>query len=265
MDLILDDNGNVVLKDGCPMYKYEDGSESPFDAKKTLDAKDKKIADLTEEKTRFFTKAETLKGDLKVFKGIDIKIAKEAIETVKNLQSKDLLDANGIKILKSEMLQGFETEKIDIKKGYDQQLTERDGTITLKDGIIKKLLITTQFANSPHFSGKNKITIYPAEDAVKIFGDRFKVDEGTLSIVALDKSGEILKSQKTHGEPADFEEAIAKIIDEHPRKNEILNMSPGGPFATGNLGPVKKGEFASPAEKIAAGLKKRHPDKFGSS
>jgi len=263
MDLILDENGNVVLKDGCPVYKYEDGSESPFDAKKTLDAKDKKIADLTEEKTRFFTKTEALKSDLKKFKGIDIKVAAEAIETVKNLKSKELLDANGIKILKSEMLQGFETEKIDIKKGYDQQILDRDGIILSKDGIIKSLLITTQFANSPHFSGKNKKTIYPAEDAVKIFGDRFKVDESTLSIVALDKSGEVLKSQKTHGEPADFEEAIAKIIDEHPRKNEILNMSPGGPFATGNLGPAQKGDYGSPAEKIAAGLKRRHPEKFG--
>lgn len=262
MELVLDADGNVVLKDSLPVYKYEDGSESPFDAKKTLDSKDRKIADLTEEKTRFFTKTETLKTDLAKFKGIDVKAATDALETVKNLASKDLLDANGIKILKSEMVQGFETEKSNIKKSHDDIVIERDIVIASKDNVIKTLLITTQFANSPHFSGKNKKTIYPAEDAVKIFGDRFKVDEKTLGIIAIDREGEVLKSKKTHGEPADFEEAMAIIIDEHPRKTEILNTHPGGPLAHGNLGPIKDGEYTTPTDKIAAGLKKFHPEKF---
>lgn len=261
MDLVLDENGHAILKDGCPVYKYEDGSESPFDAKTTLAAKDKKIANLTEEKTRLFTKAEGLKGDLKKFDGIDITAAQEALETVKNLKSKELLDANGIKVLKAEMLQGFEKEKSDLKKGFDNKLQDVTKQVATKDSIIKNLLITTKFSSSPHFTGENRKTIYPPEDAVKIFGDRFMVDDN-LNIVAIDRSGEILKSQKTHGEPADFEEAMARIIEEHPNKERILNTKPGGPLASGNLGKPPKGGYKTTTEKIAAGLRRQHSGRF---
>jgi len=262
MELVLDEKGNAVLQDGLPVYRYSDGKESPFDAKASMDVYEKKVADLTEERTRFYTTAEKLKTDLKVFKDIDPVTAREALETVANLKSKDILDANGIKILKSEMLTGFENEKSEIKNGYERDLEEKLKIINNKDSIIKNLLITTQFSNSPHFSGKDQKTIYPAEDAVKIFGEKFKVDEKTLKIVALDDNGETLMSQKKHGEPADFEEAISKMIDNHPRKAQILNTHQGGLPAGGNTGPGKKGEYASTADKIAAGLKEQYPTDF---
>ena len=261
MELVLDENGNVVLKDGCPVYKFEDGSESPFDAKATLEAKDKKIANLTEEKTRLFTKAEGFKADLKKFDGVDIEAAKEAIETVKNIKSKDLMDANGIKILKSEMTQGFEKEKSDLKDGFTKQIEQEKRKTAEKDSIIKNLLIRTKFANSPHFTGENRKTIYPPDDAVKIFGDRFIVDD-KLNVFAVDSNGEVLKSQKTHGEPADFEEAMTRIIEEHPNRERILFTKPGGPLAGGNLGKPPKGGYKSATEQIAAGLKNRYPGKF---
>ena len=37
MKLKLDENKNVVLKDGMPVYTHEDGSESPFNAKSAMD------------------------------------------------------------------------------------------------------------------------------------------------------------------------------------------------------------------------------------
>lgn len=262
MELVLDDKGNAVLKDGLPVYKYDDGTESPFDAKSTIGTYEKKLADLTEERTRHYTKAEELKNNLKVFKGIDPEKAKEALETVANLKSKEILDTNGVKVLKSEMVAGFETEKSELKKGYERDLEKKDHIIAEKDSKLKNLLITTQFSSSPHFSGKDQKTIYPAEDAVKIFGDRFKVDEKTLKIVGVDKNGETLMSQKKHGEPAEFEEAISRIIDEHPRKAQILNTHQGGIHARGNLGSGQQREFATTTDKIAAGLQKRHPDKF---
>ena len=91
MELVLDENGHAVLKDGLPVYKYEDGSESPFNAKTTLDNLNKKITDAVEEKTRHFAKSEELKKNLKIWKGIKPEEALEALETVKNLKTKDLL------------------------------------------------------------------------------------------------------------------------------------------------------------------------------
>jgi len=85
----------------------------------------------------------------------------------------------------------------------------------------------------------------------------FEVDgEGKdIVIVAKDREGKTVMSQKNHGDPADFDEAMQKIIDEHSDKARILNTNPGGPPAGGNLGTGTPGEFASPTERIAAGLK----------
>ena len=261
MELVLDEKGNVVLQDGMPIYRYEDGTKSPFDAKSTVETYEKRIADLTEERTRHFTNSEKLKGDLKAFAGIDPKLAKEALETVANLKSKEILDANGIKILKSEMLTGFENEKSEIKKGYENEILKIKTKVDEKDSTIKNLLITQKFSSSPHFSGKNQKTIYCPEDAVKIFGDRFRIDE-KLNIIGIGKNGDQLMSQKHHGEPADFEEAISRFIDEHPRKEQILISHQGGIPGRGNLGPGQKQEFATPTDKIAAGLKRQYPEKF---
>jgi len=261
MELVMDEKGNVVLQDGLPVYKYEDGTEMAFDAKKTLSNYDKKIADLTEERTRHFTTAEKLKTDLKVFKDIDPAKAKEALETVANLKSKELLDANGIKVLKSEMVKGFESEKSEIKKGYDLEIDKIKKQVSEKEGVIRNLLITTQFSNSPHFSGKDQKTIYCAEDAVKIFGDRFTVND-KLEVLGLTKNGEVMMSQKSHGDPASFEEAISRMLDEHPRKASILAQHPGGIPGRGNLGPGKEGEYATTQQQIAAGLKHMYPHDF---
>lgn len=265
MELVLDDQGNAVLQDGLPVYQYPDGSKNPFNAKKTLENYEKRIADLTEEKTRHFTKAEKLKEDLKVFKDIDPAAAKEALETMANLKSKELLDANGIKVLKADMITGFENEKSEIKKGYDSKLDDLGRKIIEKDSVIKNLIITTKFSNSPHFSGKDKKTIYCPEDAVKIFGERFKVDEKSLNVLGVDRNGETMMSQKNHGEVADFEEAISRVIDEHPRKEEIISSYKGGIPARGNLGPGEKKDYGSTAEKIAAGLKSQYPHDFQGS
>jgi len=263
MKLVTDENGNVVLKDGLPVYKYADGSQSPFDAAATLQGLEKNIADLKEERTRHYTKAEQLKKDLEVYKGLDPELAFEALETVSNLKSKEILDANGIKVLKADMTKSFDKEKQEIRQGHEKEIAKIASKIGEKDAIIKNLLITTKFSNSPHFSGKDQKTIYCPEDAVKIFGDRFQVDEKTLEIRGLDRSGEIMMSQKNHGDPADFEEAVSRVIDEHPRKAQILNTHQGGLPARGNLGSGKDKEFANTADKIAAGLKNRYPGDFG--
>ena len=73
-----------------------------------------------------------------------------------------------------------------------------------------------------------------------------------------------MMSQKNHGEPADFEEAISRIIDDHPRREQILNTHPGGIQARGNLGSGDKKEFATTADKIASGLKNQFPQDFRS-
>ena len=114
MELVLDADGHAVLENGLPVYKYEDGSQSPFNAKKTLDNLNKKNADLEEEKTRHFTKLKATEKALKEYKGMDPKDVADALETVKNLKGQQILDSQGIKILKQEMRESFDVEIMQI-------------------------------------------------------------------------------------------------------------------------------------------------------
>jgi len=231
----LNEDGNVVLQDGLPVYVYEDGSESPLDVVKTIGNYENRISNLTDEKERHQNNVKKLKSD---YKDIDPEKAREALETVKNFKSKELLDANGIKALKSEMNESFQAEKETLIESHNSAMSEKDTVISTKNNTIKHLLVTSAFAKSDFFSGEKPKTIYPPDDAVAIFGNRFAVDgEGSeAKIIALGRDGKILMSQKNHGEPANFNEAIAKMIDEHPQKARIMNSGPGGPRAHGHPG-----------------------------
>jgi len=264
MELLFDDDGHVVIKDSMPVYKYEDGSESPFNAKKTLDNLNKKNSDLEEEKSRHFTKLKATEKLLKAYKGMEPKDVADALETVKNLKGQQILDANGIKALKIDMRESFDVEVQQKESAWKTALDEKDAVILTKEKTIRNQALTQEFANSEFFSGKNPKTIYPAKDAVKIFGHMFDVTgEGSdITIIAKSLDGNVVMSQKNHGDPADFNEAMTKFIDEHPEKARILNTSPGGPLAGGNLGPGNIDKDASPVDRIAAGLKANHPGRF---
>jgi hypothetical protein len=48
-------------------------------------------------------------------------------------------------------------------------------------------------------------------------------------------NGEKILSRTQMGEPADFHEAIAKIIEQSPLKDQIMRASGGGPSTAGNI------------------------------
>ena len=123
MTLVMED-GQAKLEDGMPVYEYEDGSKAPFDAQSTTDNLEEKVTKLTDEKDRHFKAANKAKDGLKVFKGIDPEKAKDALETVKALKDKDLLDANAVKAIKAEMAENFKADKKNLIKDTETKLAE---------------------------------------------------------------------------------------------------------------------------------------------
>ena len=74
-----------------------------------------------------------------------------------------------------------------------------------------------RFAESK-FIAENML-ISPAH-ARKIYGDRFEFEDGRP--VAKDASGSLIYSSSKPGEPADFDEAFAAIVNADPAKDQIL-------------------------------------------
>jgi hypothetical protein len=80
--------------------------------------------------------------------------------------------------------------------------------------------ITGAFARSPFV--RDKLAL-PGDIAQSKFGSSFKVENG--AVVAHDDSGAVILSTSRPGEPADFEEAIAALVNAYPDKDHILKGS----------------------------------------
>lgn len=212
MKLKVDENGNAELKDGLPVYVHDDGKEIPFDAPAAM----AKIAELNGESKGHRLKAEDAMKRLKAFDGIeDPAAAIKAMQTVKNLDDKKLVDAGEIDTLKRQMSEVFDTEKGKLMDA-----------IAGKDAAIRKLLVSSQFAKSPLISEK---TILPADIAETYFGKHFRVEDhnGATRVVGY-IGDEPIYSRVKAGELADFEEALSVIFDSYPQKDRIFKGGNAG-------------------------------------
>lgn len=238
MKLKLDENNNVVVKDGMPVYVHEDGKEIPFDANKAT----VKIAELNSEAKQYREAKEAVEAKLKAFEGIDDpKAAIKALETVKNLDDKKLIDAGEVEKVKAEM-----------RKTFDEQLAESKSHTEKLQSQLHAELIGGSFARSKYAAEHLNL---PSDVVQAFFGKHFSIsDEG--KVVAKFADGNEIYSRSRPGEKADFEEALEALVGAYPNKDAILKPSgtSGSGAGTGTGGgnaPKSLAECKTDAEKIA--------------
>lgn len=249
MKLKLDDAGNAVLKDGMPVYVYEDGKEVPFDAPAAM----AKIGELNRENKGHRERAEKAEATVKVFEGLDPEAARKALETVKSLDDKKLIDAGKVDEIKAEVGNSWKLKLEETEKAYQAKLEEKDGVIKDRDAQIYSLMVTGQFSRSQFISEKIAVPVGMMEAT---FGPSFKVEEG--KVVAYQNGNKIYSRQKP-GELAEFDEALEILVDAFPQKEQILKGTgnTGGGTPPGGGGSVPPGgirtrkEFKSDADKAA--------------
>jgi len=231
MKLKLDENGNVVVKDGMPIYVDSEGKDIVHDAPKLLF----KVTSLTEEKDRHFEKANGLQKTLDLFKGIDPEKAKEALSVVEKLDGKKMIEAGEFDKLKDQM-QEISAQKLDeLKQSYETKLGETEAINSTQQSTIEHLMITNNFAQSPWFSGPTPKTVLAPDLAANLFKPYFKVEGAGQDIKMVGYlDGEKIPSRKNVGEPADFDEAISTIIERHPGKDRFLASQGGTGPRTGS-------------------------------
>jgi len=206
MKLKLDENGHVVVSDGKPVYVHDDGKEVAFDAVGTVAT----ISRLNGEAKSHRERAEAAESSLKAFEGIaDPKAALQAIETIKNLDAKKLVDAGEVDKVRAEAIKAIEDK-------YAPVLKERDD---LQAALVNEK-VGGSFLRSQFIAEKMAI---PADFVQARFGDAFNL-EGD-QVVAYDKQGNKLFSRSNPGEVAKFDEALEILIDNYPHKDHILKGS----------------------------------------
>lgn len=205
-----------VDANGLPVYVHDDGKEVGFDAAQAVG----KISSLNAEAKTHREAKEAAEKHLKVFDGLDADKAKQALQTIQNLDAKKLVDAGDIEKVKAELTDA-------LKKSYEpqiQQLTqERDAV----QSQLHKELIGGGFARSKFI--QEKIAV-PADMIQATFGNNFKIEDG--KVVAYGVDGQKIYSRTKHGEVADFDEALETLVGGYHHKDSILkgNQSTGGGY-----------------------------------
>jgi len=206
MRLKVDEKGNAVVVDGKPVYVHDDGKEIPFDALSTIAT----IGRLNAEAKGHREAKEAAQEKLKLFEGIDDPdFARKAMQTVKNLDMKKLVDSGEVEKVKAEIAKSYQKELDEIKNKNKELETQ-----------LYAEKIGGAFARSQFIEEKLAI---PADLVQARFGNLFAVENG--KVVATDLNGNKIYSHARPGEFADFDEALETIIEQYPRKDEILKAS----------------------------------------
>lgn len=257
MKLKLDDKGNVVLKDGKPVYVADDGTEHAFDAP----SMHSKIAALNTENKTFREGKEAAEKKLDGFKGIeDPAAALKALETVANLDAKKLIDAGEVEKVKREAQAAVEQKLAEVNKTHATEVTKlKDENASLTNTYHAEK-ISSAFNGSTYVAEKLAI---PADLVQAQFGKHFKVEDG--KIVGYDGSNNKLFSRSKAGENAEFEEAIEILVEAYAHKDKIKMGS--GESGTGKKGAggggriiVNKGNLGGNREDRVAAIGSMFPD-----
>lgn len=224
----LDENGNIVIRDGNPVWVDSTGREGTVG----VDT----IGRLNAENKQFRERAETAEAALRPFEGLDGAAARAALETVAALGEGGVVDASKLDALKAQLTGQYETQITDLRCQLST-VTDR-----LNDTVL-----TSAFSGSKFISDNIAI---PADMFQASFARNFKVENG--AIIPVDSKGEPIYSKKRFGEVADFEEGIAILVDGYANKDRILKAPSGGGSGSGgqgggrgNTSVVRRGDFES--------------------
>jgi hypothetical protein len=213
MKLKLDDAGHVVVKDGNPVYVHDDGKEIPFDAAGTVAT----ISRLNGEAKGHREAKERAETALKAFEGIeDADAARKALETVKNLDTKKLIDAGEVEKVKAEAKLAFDEQVKAIEEKYKPVVKERN---ELKAEIVAEK-VGNAFSRSKYIADSLAV---PVDMVQATFGRNFKLEDG--NVIGYGKDGKQIFSRVKPGEVADFDEALEILVDAYPFKDNILKGS----------------------------------------
>ena len=206
MKLKIDDKGAAILQDGKPVYIHDDGKEIAFDAPATVAT----ISRLNAEARSHRERAEQFEAKFKPFEALDVGEVTKAMETVKGLDFKKLVDAGEAEQARNQAIKAVE-EKFKPYISKAERLEQQITSYMIGGGFKGSKYATEKLAAKGQAG---------ADIAQALFGNRFKV-EGE-KVIGHDMSGNKLYSRARPGELADFDESLEMIVDAYPFKESIL-------------------------------------------
>lgn len=228
------------INDGKPVYIEDDGKEVAFDAPATKAT----ISRINGEAKGHREAKEAAEVKLKAFEGItDPAAAVKALETIKNIDDKKLIDAGQVEQLKRDISKSFEDKISSLEKNHATALSQATDEKAKLEKAWHTEKRTNAFASSKTIA--DKFTI-PSDFVEARFANNFKVEDGKL--VGYDNGGNKIYSRARPAELATFDEAIESLVDAYPAKDTILKGRGGGSGAGNGNGKAGAGKTITRAE-----------------
>lgn len=229
----------ALIQDGKPVYEDE-GKEVAFDAAEAMN----NLRATRGEAMRHREAKEAAERTLKAFEGLDAEAARKALDTVKGLDQKKLVDAGEIQKVRDE-----------IAAEYRKQLAEKETAFSQLDQRYKSEKLSAAFSRSKFATEKLAI---PPDLVEAAFARNFEFD-ASGNIIAKDAQGVTIVS-KASGGPASFDEALEALVNAYPNRDAIMRGTGAagggrvdGQSGTGSTKTMSRAEFEKlePATQMA--------------
>jgi len=239
LKLKFDENGNVALNENdFPIWVNQDNEEVVFDVAKLYNDKTKANAESASRRHEIAELKQELTTLRDKYNGLeDPDAARKAMETLQNMEDKQLMDTEGVESVKRQMREAFQADLEKQRKEWEEKLTGTNKDLEKKSRQIETLLIKNSFDSSDYIRSE---TLLHPEVAHEYFKRFFEVKEINGQPVAVGKfpTGEEIISKRNPGELATTEEAIEILIEKSPLKDSILKgkmQSGSGVFSPDKL------------------------------
>ena len=223
------------VAEGRPVYVNDDGEETGYDGE---DLAAQLVTANSEAAGRRHDLART-KEQLKRYEGIeDPAAAIAALETVKNLDDKRLIDAGQADEVRTAAVSATE------ERWQNKWKQEHEPVVAERDELQAKLhreTIGNRFAQSSYISEK---VVSPREMVQAYFSDAFVFEDG--KVFAKYANGETVYSKSNPGQLAEFDEALEILIKGSPFRDQILK----GDGKRGSGAPGPGGVQTAGGEKV---------------
>ena len=233
-----------------------EGGEGKGGDGKPSDAEAKLIKEVMDKKTKLKAAEEEsaqLKARLAQFDGIDPEAVRALLKQQKDAETAQLEAKGEWGRLKEQMVSQHTQEVGTVK----EQLTASQAEVSRLQGVIAELTVGNAFASSQFI--KEDLTL-PTSKVRVFYGNHFEFKDG--QVVAFDKpagAAERTMLVDAKGEPLKFEDALKKIVDGDPDRDQILKskMKAGaGSKTTGKEPPAQKFEEPRGISRISQALDK---------
>lgn len=206
VDFVRDESGAIKLNEQKqPLVDFGGGRIEPYDLGRNI----AKVGELAAERDTFRTQAEQHAQTVERYKGVDLDKYRKDQEILAKFTDGQVIEAKLVEQQIKDALTGKDTEIGQLKETL----------ASIKADAFSKT-VKFHFA-SPRVQALLSPAIQHPDDAMSVLGAWFYEDSQGAIRAKDPRNGNIVRSRRNPGEPADFDEAVEIILDQHPRGQSL--------------------------------------------